>query len=247
MDTGTITKVKELLRMGNKFEKDSIDSMQSNTEISEVASKALENTDSISGMRDNRRLSLIRRVMVAAVCLIVIAGAFLSNEAVRAVIKPVFGFGEKGIERTSDEGKVQQNKSSSINQNIRVTLDNYNYNSYKLGLNFKVKFDDNKILKDYQSVSLEYRIKNGNGEYIIEIVNDNKPLKGKTNIISTVSENNSAMDLKSGEIRYNFSIESFNGRIPELENATIEIESVRVIDKKGNIKVINGSWNLPIK
>lgn len=234
--------------MEDKFEKDLADAMQSDIEITETVRKSLDDTYSIIRKKKrSRNLLFNRRWIAAAVCSALLTIALLSNETVRAVIKPFFNFGDKGIERAVDEEMLQQNKSSATDQNIRVTLDNLAYDSNKLGLSFKLKFEDKKILKgDIQKVGIEYRIKNGNGDYIIEVVNDDKQLKGKNNIKYSLTEDNSFLDFKNGDVRCNFLFESSKGRIPGLENAVIEVESVIIFYKKGSLKKIDGSWNLSI-
>lgn len=236
--------------MENNFEKELVDVLQQDVEIPDIVRRSLDNTyDMIKRKRKNNNRVFIRRGVAAAVCSILLVGSLLSNDTVRAVIKPFFNFGDKGVERVVDEGMIQQNNSSATDQNIRVTLDNYFYDSNKLGMSFKLNFNDKKILKgDIRSFGLQYRIKNGNGEYIHESVSDDKPLKGKNDIISSISSKNPIMDLKNGEVECDLVLESSKGSIPKLENTKVEVERVVIFYKKGNesAKIINGSWNLAI-
>lgn len=236
--------------MANNFEKELENELQQDTVIPDVVRNSLDDTyRMIRKKKRSRNILFLKRGVAAAVCSIVLVGTLVSNETVRAFVKPFFNFGDKGIERVVDEGMMQQNNDSAKDQDIRVALDNYFYDSNKLGMSFKLNFDNQKTLKgDIASVQLEYRIKNNNDAYIIESVSDTKPLKGTNNIISSLSHKNPVLDLENGDIRYDVILESSKGMIPKIENATVEIESVVILFKENgeNAKIINGSWNLAI-
>lgn len=237
--------------MEDKFEKELVNIMQKDIEISLGVRKSLDNTYNVITKKGrSRRKRLFTKRSVAVACSFLIVGVLLlSNETVRAVIKPFLNFGDKGIEKVVDEGLVQQNGSSAIDKNIRVTLDNYFYDSNKFGMSFKLNFDDRNILEgDIENIELNYRIKNGNGEYIDEDVSDEEPLKGNNDIISSISQKNPIIDVGNGEVQCDLLLESTNGKIPKLENADIEIESINIFYKQRSeeTKIIYGTWNLPL-
>ncbi|MFT5871940.1 MAG: hypothetical protein ACI8WT_000864 [Clostridium sp.] len=184
-------------------------------------------------------------------------GTLLTNEKVKAMISPFLNFNDQGIERSVKEGLVQVNSSSAVDKNIKISLDSCFYDSNKMGISFKLKFDDIKLLKgDIEKIGLFYSIKNGDGEYITEFTSGEKPLKGKQNVIGSFSEKNPIMDLKNGEVQYDVVLESNKGNIPKLKDAVIEVESVNFfykesyedffIENNDNFKAIDGTWNLAI-
>lgn len=237
--------------MEDKFEKELVNVMQKDIEIPLGVRKSLDNTYNVIIKKGrSRRKKLFTKRSVAVACSFLIVGVLLiSNETVRAVIKPFLNFGDKGIEKVVDEGLVQQNGSSAIDKNIKVTLDNYFYDSNKLGMSFKLNFDDKNILEgDIENIELNYRIKNGNGEYIDEHVSDEEPLKGNNDIISSISQKSPIIDVENGEVECNMVLESTKGEIPKLENADIEIESINIFYKQRSeeAKIIYGTWNLPL-
>ena len=110
-----------------------------------------------------------------------------------------------------------------------------------------MKFDDLKILKEnVDKVSLDYRLKNGDGEYIEESIPDTKPLKGKNQYISSGSGGDSQIDLTNNEVQYDVILESNKGSIPKLENAVVEVETVKFFKNDKKFKGIDGIWNLEL-
>lgn len=236
--------------MANNFEKELENELQQDTVIPDVVRNSLDDTyRMIRKKKRNRNVLFLKRGVAAAVCSIILVGTLVSNETVRAFVKPFFNFGDKGIERAVDEGMTQQNIGSAKDQDISVALDSYFYDSNKLGMSFRLNFDDKKVLTDdISSVQLQYRIKNNDNVYVIEYVSDTMPLKGTNNIISSLSHKNPMLDFENGDIRYDVILESSKGMIPKLENATVEIESVVILIKEDDedAKIINGSWNLAL-
>lgn len=241
--------------MENNFEKELDNELQKETEIPTVVRNSLDNVYELIKHKSKKKV-LWKRGIVAACCLVMV-GTLLTNDSVIAMISPFFNFNDKGIERSVKEGLVQINSSSSVDKKIKISLDNYFYDSNKLGLSFKLKFDDIKLLKgDIVKIGLSYIIKNGNGEYIDENISHKKLKKGKENIIGLSNEINPIMDLKNGEVQYDVVLESSKGNIPKLENAIIEVESVNIFYKEtyqdfyknvnDKLKAIDGAWSLAI-
>lgn len=231
--------------MDNNFEKQLNKILNEEKEIPSVVRISLDRTyDRIRAVpkKKNRVVGKI----AAAVCCVVILGAMVTNESVRAGIKTFFDFNDKGVEKAINEGWINENSSSVCDNGVEVTLDSYFADSNKIGLSVKLKFNDSKILKGIDKVSLDYRIKNGDGQYIEEFISDTKPLKGKNQYISNVNDKDSKIDLENNEVQYDVIFESEEGSIPKLENAVVEVESVKLFKNNKKVKDIDGIWNLEL-
>lgn len=242
--------------MENKFEKDLDNELQKETEMPDVVRKSLDDVYYLIENKSKRKKGLWKKGVVAACCLLML-GTLLTNEKVKAMISPFLSFNDKGIEMAIKEDFVQVNSSSAVDKNIKISLDSCFYDSNKIGLSFKLKFDDVKLLKgDIEKIGLFYSIKNGDGEYIVEFISPEKPFKGKQSIIGEIIEKNPIMDLKKGEVQYDVVLDSNKGNIPKLKDAKIEIESVNFfyketyqdffIENNDNFKAIDGTWDLAI-
>ena len=93
---------------------------------------------------------------------------------------------------------------------------------------------------------MDYRLKNGDGEYIYEFIPDTKPLKGDNRYISGSEHQNPILDINTGDIQYDVITDSNEGVIPSLRDAVIEVESVNVFYNTGEIKKIDGNWKLSV-
>ena len=61
---------------------------------------------------------------------------------------------------------------------IKITLDKHFSDANKLGISFQLVFEDPSILNNAREVSMDYRLKNGDGEYIDRIYSRYKTLEG---------------------------------------------------------------------
>ena len=129
---------------------------------------------------------------------------------------------------------------------IKITLDKHFSDANKLGISFQLAFEDPSILNNAREVSMDYRLKNGDGEYIEEFIPDTKPLKGDNRYISGYEQQNPILDVKTGRIQYDGVFDSNEGVIPPLKDAVIEVESVNVFYSTGELKKIDGNWELSV-
>lgn len=231
--------------MEDNFEKQLVKALNEEKEMPSLVRISLDNTyDRIRTLPKKKNKSVLK--IAAAVCCIVIAGTLASNESVRASIKTFFNFNDEGIEKAVNKGFINENGNSAYDNGITVTLDSYFADSNKIGFSIKLKFEDSKMLNGVDKVSLDYRIKNGDGEYVVESIPDTKHLKGKNQYISSAIEKNSEFDLKNSEVQYDGINESNDGCIPNLENAVIEVETVKFFKDNKMLKGIDGKWNLEL-
>lgn len=231
--------------MEDNFEKQLIKVLNEEKEIPSIVRMSLDSTYDRIRTLPKKKNKVVWKI-AAAVCCVVISGAMVTNESVRASLRTFFNFNDKGVEKAVNEGFINENSKSAYDNGIKVTLDSYFADSNKIGLSFKLKFDDSKILKGIDKVSLDYRIKNGNGEYIEESIPDTKSLKGKNQYISSGSGSDSKIDLTNNEVQYDVILESNKGSIPKLENAVVEVETVKFLKNDKKFKGIDGIWNLEL-
>ncbi|WP_338780243.1 DUF4179 domain-containing protein [Metabacillus sp. FJAT-52054] len=233
--------------MKNDFEKDLGQIMNKEKEIPVTVRQAFDQSyESIRAKTKKKKVQFIWKRAAAAACALIATGVVLSNEHVMAGINGFLHFGDKGIEQAVNNGFTQEDHSTAADQNITITLDRHFSDHNKIGLYFKLSFEDASILKNVKAVSMDYRLKNGDGEYIDENIPDTKPLKGNNQYLSSSEHQNSLQDVKSGNIQYEVLATSNDGMLPDLKGAVVEVESVNVFYDKEKLKKINGSWDLQV-
>ncbi|WP_242219766.1 DUF4179 domain-containing protein [Bacillus cereus group sp. BfR-BA-01380] len=234
--------------MKSNFEKEFQHVLHEEKEIPSIVRKSLDHSYDVIRMKaKKKKRNVMWRKFAVAACCFVIAGGVFTNEHVRANINKFFHFNDKGIERAVDEGFTQKSNSRATDKGITVVLDRYFTDANKLGFSFQLVFEDTSIFeKPVREVSFDYRLKNGDGEYIMEAIPDTKPLKGKKMYMSGGEGNNPYIDVKTGKVLYEAIWESNQGAIPKLKDAVLEIESVNVFYENNELKKIDGIWNLPI-
>lgn len=184
----------------------------------------------------------------AAACAFVIAGGLLlNNDEVRAKIQAFFSFEDRGIEQAMSNGFGQENPSTAVDQEIGITLQRSFADGNKLGLSFLVEFVKPSMLEaGISEVSMDFRVKNGDGEYIEEFIPDTKVLKGDGGYASGLEQNNPVLNEETGIVQYDVVFSSNRGSFPILKDAVLEVESINIFYEKGTLQKINGEWNLPI-
>ncbi|MBS4179425.1 DUF4179 domain-containing protein [Lederbergia citrea] len=234
--------------MNTKFEKEFDQVMNEKKEMPINVRQSLDKSyDIIRARSKKKKNSFIWKRITAAACALIATGIVLSNEHVIASINNFFNFGDKGIERAVTEGFTQESNSTDTDQNIKITLKQHFSDSNKLGVSFQLEFEDPTILKnDVREISMDYRLKNGDGEYIVEFIPDTKSKKGNSGYISSLEDQNPILDVKTGKVQYDVIIDSNKGVIPSLNDAVIEVESVNVFYVTEGLKKIDGKWDLPV-
>jgi hypothetical protein len=233
--------------MKNSFEKEFDQMMSEKKEIPLKVRKSLDQSYNIIRAKSKKKkVNFIWKRVAAAACALIVTGVVLANENVMASINEFFNFGDKGIEQAVNNGFIQESNSAITDQGIKITLDKHFSDANKLGLNFHLAFEDPSILNNVREVSMDYRLKNGDGEYIYEFIPDTKPLKGDNRYISGSEHQNPILDINTGEIQYDVITDSNEGVIPSLRDAVIKVESVNVFYNTGEIKKIDGNWKLSV-
>ncbi len=237
--------------MKTDFEKEFKQAMTEEREIPANVRQSLDSTyDRIRAQSNKKKNSFNWKRVAATACALLLTGVVLTNEHVIASINDFFSFGDKGIERAVSEGFAQENNSSATDQNVTVTLQQHFSDATKIGLSFQLEFKDPTILgDDVTDVSMDFRLKNGDGEYIDEFIPDTKPLKGNNKYnVSGASVHNPILDAKTGKAQFDIIIDSNKGMLPSLQDAVVEIESVNVFRGFAfeNLKKIDGKWDLSV-
>lgn len=234
--------------MKDNFEKEFNQMMNENKEMPIKVRRSVDQSyDLIRTKSKKRKANFIWKKVATAACALIITGAVLTNENVMASINEFFNFGDKGIEQAINNGFIQESNSTITDQGIEITLSKHFSDANKLGLNFHLTFEEPSILKNVKEVSMDYRLKNGDGEYIDEVIPDTKPLKGDNKYMMSGGDyKNPVIDIKTGEVQYDVLSDSNQGVIPPLKDAVIEIESVNIFYNTGGLKEIGGNWELPV-
>lgn len=234
--------------MENSFEKKMYKILQEDLEIPKTIRTSLDSTYSqIKEYSRKERVNMfLKKGLVAAVC-ILIMGILVTNSSVMATIKGFLGFSDRGIERTADEGLLQPIDSIATNQQITISLDSYLYDSYKMAFIITAKFEDADLLKGIDDVGLDFRVKNGDGMYIVENIPDTKPLKADSlpHVISAVSVTKHINDTKQ-EVQFYYILESIKGQIPRIKDAVVEVETIKLFAPNNKLRKIDGQWNLAL-
>ncbi len=246
--------------MKTEFDKEFEQVMRKEKEMPLNVRKSLDSTyNSIQTHSKKKKNKFKWKQITVAACALLIGGTFLTNEQVRASINDLFSFGDKGIERAFTEGFAQANNSTATDQNVKITLLQNFSDENKMGMSFSIEFEDSKVLEDgVTDVTMDFRLKNGDGVYIQEFIPDTKPLKGDNRYnVSGIDIKHQILNEKTGETQVDIIIDSNKGMLPILRNAVVEIESINVfrgfdiagltkIDGKWDLKVVNQEIEKPI-
>ncbi|MCA1057521.1 DUF4179 domain-containing protein [Rossellomorea aquimaris] len=232
--------------MKDHFEIDLKKRLNEKKELPDSVRESLDEAYSIIRAKSKKKKGIIiwNRVAIAACALLVSVGV-LTHKQVMANLNDFFHFGDKGIDQAVHEGYVQEADSIATDQGIKIKLSRHFSDANKVGMSFMLEFEDPSILKNAEEVSMDYRLKNGDGEYIVEFIPDTKPLKGSHYDLSISEQQNPLFDTESRKIQYDVLVSSNNGEIPELKDAVIEVESVNVFND-ARIKKTNGNWELKV-
>ncbi|WP_369902343.1 DUF4179 domain-containing protein [Bacillus manliponensis] len=237
--------------MNDKFERELEQLFNEKQEMPDVVRESVNRSyDMIRANTKKKKRNKVWKQVAVAACSVIVAGGLFTNEQVRASIIELFQFNDKGIERAVEEGFTEESNSVVTDQGVTVALEQYFADEHKLGFSFKIAFEDKSVLqKPVRQVSFDYRLKNGDGEYILENIPDTKPLKGTPSkyYISGGNDKLVFLDKKIGKVQYEEINESELGNIPQLKGAVLEIESVNVFYEDDEMKKIDGVWNLPIE
>ncbi len=202
--------------------------------------------DLIRSKSKKKKVHFVWKRIAAIACALIVTAIVLTNEHVIAGINGFFNFGDQGVEQALNNGFSQANDSTAMDKGIQITLGDYFLDANKLGISFQFEFEDPSVLKNMEDMSIDYRIKNGDGEYIAESIPDTKPLKGEKIYISGLDYHLSKVDEKTGNVQVDVLMDSYQGNIPALEDAVIEVESVNVFYNVDELKKIDGDWKLSL-
>lgn len=234
--------------MKDDFENELNQHMNKEGKLPDNVRHSLDNSYNIIQQQTKRKKSnIVWKVVTSAACALFATGILLTNEQVMASITNLFNFDDKGIDRAVTEGFSRENNSVAKNENVEIILEQQFSDSNKIGLSFQLDFKDPTLLEDIVELSMDYRIKNGNGEYIMEFIPDTKPLKGKPLKYSAgVDHRYTITDKNKGISQFEAVITSNAGQLPNLKDAVLEIETINLFREDSNLQEINGEWNLPI-
>lgn len=218
--------------MKTDFDKELEELMMTEQEIPAHVRKRLDSTyDMIQTQSKREKSKFIWKRVTAAACALLITGGALANEQVRASITDFFSFQDKGIERALVEGFSEENNSTATDQQVKVTLQQNFSDANKIGMSFQLDFADLTILEhdvDVREVTMDYRLKNGDGEYIAEFIPDTKPLKGENAYATGITYNNPILDVENGVVQFDVVLDANKGNLPNIKDAVIEIEAINI-------------------
>ncbi|MCG3089753.1 DUF4179 domain-containing protein [Sporosarcina cyprini] len=237
--------------MKKDLEKELEQVMNEKVEMPEHVRASLDQTyKMIQQKSKKKRKRMVWKRSAVAACALLMTGVLLSNEQVRANIDGFFNFGDRGVEQVVSQGLAQSGESMATDQGITVKLEKSFSDPSKIGLSFSLEFEDASLLKDDVSlVTMDYRVKNGDGEYLVEFIPDTKPLKGKVFYTSGLDDRNTKLNKKEGTIQYHVVIDSNQAAFPDLQDAVVEVESINIFSEfseRGLLRKIDGKWDLPI-
>ncbi len=233
--------------MKNNFEKELSHMMNEERKIpSNVRQSVDQAYDLIRCKGKKKKVHYVWKRIAAVACALIVTGIVLTNEHVIAGINGFLNFGDQGVEQALNNGFSQANDSAATDKDIQIFLDNYFLDANKLGMSFQLEFEDPTVLKNMEDMSIDYRIKNGDGEYIVEFIPDTKPLQGENRYISSLDYHLLNVDESTGRAQLDVLMESHQGNLPTLEDAVVEVESVNVFYSVDKLEKIDGDWKLSV-
>lgn len=235
--------------MKTDFDKEFEAFMTEKKDISPQVRKSLDDTYEMIQTRSRRKKKKSAWLrLCAAACSLLLAGGFLLNDEVRAQLSDFFSFQDKGIDKALVEGFGKDNESSATDQDIIMTLTQNFSDANKIGMSLELFFIDEKLVtEDITQVNVQYRLKNGDGEYIAETISHPKVLKSDNSYISS-SEVHFDLDVEKGVIQYDEVVDSNKGNIPALQDAVLEVETINFYyEATEELQTIEGGWHLPFE
>lgn len=234
--------------MKNNFEKELEQLMKEEKEVPAKVRQSLDQSyEMIRAKSKKKKVNFVWKRIAVAACAVIATGIILTNEHVMAGINGFFNFGDKGIDRAVTEGFTQEDDSTATDRGISITLARHFSDANTIGMSFQIVFEDPAVLKNVEEIHLDYRLKNGDGEYITEFIPDTKPLKGTSRYTSAPEFHTPVLDTKTGKVQWDVLIDSHTGMIPTLEDAVVEIESINIFTGlERELEKIDGKWHLPI-
>ncbi|MDQ0207330.1 DUF4179 domain-containing protein [Alkalicoccobacillus murimartini] len=195
-----------------------------------------------SSQRKKKRY--VQRMVISAAA-VVLAGFVLMNDDVQASFSQLFQ-SDRGVNKAISEGYVQKDGHSVSNKGIEITLSDHFYDDRKLGMNIKMKFEDVKQLKDVERVTFDYRLKNGDGTYLIESIPDTEPRKGDGTLYFSGGGEEAFLHNSEGLVQIEALYDNIGEEaVPVINDATLEVEMIKLW-RNGDFESINGEWRVPM-
>lgn len=194
-----------------------------------------------------RRGRVWKGIAIAAACSVLLAGIVFTNEDVKAGVYSFMNFDDKGIQLALLKGFGEEPNSSTSSKDVSLKLARYFSDNSKIGFNIEIKAPA-FIRGNVEKVRLEYRLKNGDGEYISEYITDTKPLKSEGNIKypAALIEKSPIINTRSGTAEYDIVLDGTQANFPKLNHAVLEIETINVFNSNGDLKSVDGNWKIPL-
>lgn len=184
----------------------------------------------------------LKPVLAATAALALSATVLLTNDTALAKFQAFFGFNDSGIEIAAVNGDVQNLAQTQQAENITVTLENLFVDAYRFGLQFTMESKDISA-DDLNRIEFEYRLFDKKGNEISAHISDTKPYAGKQVFggedykLADVSDNRASVEM----------IATANQQeVPSLEGARLEIETIHISSKEGDMKSVNGHWEFDL-
>lgn len=184
-------------------------------------------------------------LVIAAMGLIVI-GAVLTSPPVIAKLQDLLGFNSEWKEGL-ESNLVKDNQRSVTNQGVTLSLRDNMSTSDLLGFSYQMDFADKKSIDGAREINFDYRIKNGDGDYLMEVIPDTKVLKGTNSLRLKQIVEEGGIDESAGLYKGTIQLISNGQALPLLKSGFLEVETIRIFYRDGEIKELDGQWHLPLE
>jgi hypothetical protein len=210
--------------------------------------KALDET--YNGIRKKssirKKKSIVQRSVSVAVALIAI-GIIATNEDVQASITQFFFSNDRGAQLAIDEGFVNKDREIISDESIDIMIDQHFYDGRKLGMGLSIFFDESIQLQDVVDVTVDYRLVNGDGTYLLEMIPDTKPLKGDGQFYFTGVQEQSNLNSTDGSVRMELLWNAIGEEeLHSINDSVLKIETVKLWYDDRTFSSVDGQWNLPL-
>lgn len=192
-----------------------------------------------------KKKNMVQRSIGAAVALIVI-GVIATNENVQASFTQLFFSNDRGAQLAIDEGFVNDDRATISDESINITKDQHFYDGRKLGISLSILFDEWTQLQNVVDVTLDYRLVNGDGTYLLEMIPDTKPLKGDGLHYFQVGSEQSKLNNSEGSVKMELLFSAIGDEEFSINDSVLNIETVKLWYDDGTFKSVDGEWNLSL-
>ncbi|MGE7023397.1 hypothetical protein [Solibacillus cecembensis] len=162
----------------------------------------------------------------------------LTNDTALAKLQAFLGFNDSGLNTASKNGDVQYVGQSQQSEDIKITMEHFFSDAYRLGLQLNIETEEIQM-DDLYFIDMEYLLYNAQGEVIDAHLSDTKPIAGP---LMFSGNSYQLKNLKKNAATLEMLADSSSKAVPSLDGARIAIETIHFHTNKEGVISVDGEW-----